>query len=217
MLDSQYFVIPMITPRAAPVSVATQGNTLAQVFLELEDARILEHGAHLQVYGYNDIMLSSLAKGPAQQVAVCERLLRPVLGRLMVIQGFLHSADSPGLTISYGANRVRVVGDDLTAAKTRVNRLVRHLASLGRLLGMVPIPGLVHVGRPGKSNHLGGSLRMRSDPGELETDVLGRPPTFERVHVVDASVFPSVPATTITLSVMANSHRIATAAARLER
>jgi hypothetical protein len=32
---------------------------------------------------------------------------------------------------------------------------------------------------------------------------------LRRVHLVDASVLPSVPATTITLGVMANAHRIA--------
>jgi choline dehydrogenase-like flavoprotein len=31
------------------------------------------------------------------------------------------------------------------------------------------------------------------------------------VPVVDSTVFPSIPATTITLSVMANAHRIASA------
>jgi choline dehydrogenase-like flavoprotein len=53
---------------------------------------------------------------------------------------------------------------------------------------------------------------MRAHPGPFEVDVLGRPHGFTRVHVVDASVFPSLPATTITLSVMANAHRIASAA-----
>jgi choline dehydrogenase-like flavoprotein len=43
----------------------------------------------------------------------------------------------------------------------------------------------------------------------LETDVFGRLPGWKRVHLVDASVFPSIPATTITLTAMANAHRIA--------
>lgn len=223
--DSQYFVIPMVTPRAAPVSVATQGNTLAQVFVELEDARISEHAVHMQVYGYNDIMLSALVKrlplGPAGferlplGPAGLERVLRPVLGRLVLIQGFLHSADSPGLTVRCDAGGVRAIGDDAADGAACVRRLVRCLAAKGRLLGMVPVPGLLHIGRPGKSNHLGGSLPMRREPGELETDTLGRIPNWNRVHVVDASIFPSFPATTVTISVMANAHRIAAAAARI--
>ena len=33
---------------------------------------------------------------------------------------------------------------------------------------------------------------------------------FKAIHLIDASVFPTVAATTFTLTVMANAHRIAT-------
>lgn len=217
MRDSQYFVIPVLTPRAAPVAVATQGNTLAQVFVELDGGRVSKRSVHLQVYGYNDIMLAALARRLPLPAATSERILRPLLGRLLVVQGFLHSADSPGLTVECRPDRVRVSGDRLPPRAGCVGRLVRRLAAHGRALGMLPVPNLWHAGLPGKSNHLGGSLPMRSNPGELEADVLGRVAGTQRVHVVDASVFPSIPATTITLSVMANAHRIATAAVGLER
>jgi choline dehydrogenase-like flavoprotein len=216
MHDSQYFVIPMLTPRAAPVSTATQGNTLAQVFVELSGSHVSRHSIHLQMYCYNDIMLSALARRLRMRADRFERASRSVVGRLVVIQGFLHSSDSPGLAISWDAGRLRVVGEDVTAATIRVRSLVRRLAAYGRLLGMMPLPGLLHLGRPGKSNHVGGTLPMRREPGELETDVLGRIPAWERVHIVDASIFPSVPATTVTLSVMANAHRIATNALKIE-
>jgi choline dehydrogenase-like flavoprotein len=213
--DSLYFTLPMATARAAPVSVATQGNTLAQLFVELEDARVSEYTAHLQVYGYNDIMLAALAKRLPLSPARLERALGSVFGRLVFIQGFMHSADSPGLTVACDGGRVRVVGDDIAAGAAHVRRLVRRLVACGRLLGMVPVPGMLHVEPPGKSNHLGGSLPMRRKPGELETDALGRIPGWSRVHVVDASVFPSFPATTVTFSIMANAHRIAAGAAKL--
>jgi choline dehydrogenase-like flavoprotein len=214
--DSQYFIAPMLTARAAPVSVATQGNTLAQVFVELEDARISRHTMHLQLYGYNDLMLSALAQRLPLGRWRLERILRPALGRLVVIQGYLHSRESPGLMMHCEGERIRIVGENGTAITARVRALVRHLAANGRPLGMLPIPGLVQIGRPGKSNHVGGSLPMRREPGKLETDTLGRPTGYNRVHVVDASVLPSVPATTVTISVMANAHRIATAAVKMD-
>jgi choline dehydrogenase-like flavoprotein len=215
MLDSQYCVIPMLTRHAAPVSVATQGNTLAQLFLELEGGHVCRHAIHLQLYGYNDIMLAALTKRLPLRRERLERALRPLLGRLVVIQGFVHSTDSPGLTVACGAEGLTIAGEDVTAGSALVRRLVRHLLASGRALGMVPLPGLVHVGHPGKSNHLGASFPMNANPGELETDLLGRIPAWERVHLIDASVFPSLPARTVTLSIMANAHRIATAVARL--
>jgi choline dehydrogenase-like flavoprotein len=208
--DSRYFMIPMLTLRAVPISVATQGNTLAQVFLEFEDARIFRHPVHMQLYGYNDIMLSALSQRISLSDARLERLLHPMLGRLVVIQGYLHSADSPGLTISRDASRIRIVGEDEVLGATRVRKLMRRLLAAARPLGMLPVPSLLQIGRPGKSNHVGGSLPMRRRPGELETDTLGRLPDWDRVHVIDASLFPSMPATTVTLSAMANAHRIAT-------
>ena len=57
---------------------------------------------------------------------------------------------------------------------------------------------------------------MREKPGAFESDRLGRPHGWSRVHAVDATVLPSVPATTITFSVMANAHRIGWEAAKLD-
>ena len=64
------------------------------------------------------------------------------------------------------------------------------------------------IGKPGQSNHLGGSFPMRRNPGKFETDVMGRPYGYKKVHLVDATVFPSIPAQTITLTIMANAYRI---------
>ncbi|TIW07959.1 MAG: hypothetical protein E5V70_09525, partial [Mesorhizobium sp.] len=47
------------------------------------------------------------------------------------------------------------------------------------------------------------------DTGSATTDSLGRLARWDRIHLIDGSVFPNVPATTFTLTVMANSHRIA--------
>jgi choline dehydrogenase-like flavoprotein len=216
LVDSQYFLIPMVSGHAAPVRIATQGNTLAQIFLELNDERLTRNGVHMQLYGYNDLMLSSLAARLPISAERLEQILAPVFGRLIIIQGYLHSHDSPGVVVHLGAGAVRLVGEDQRDAVRTVHRLIRHLAKSARPLGLLPLPGLTQVGLPGKGNHLGGSLPMRPAPGELETDTTGRLPDWDRVHVVDAAVLPSVPATTVTLSVMANAHRIAAAAAAVD-
>ena len=215
LLDSQYFVIPMLTRRAAAVSVSTQGNTLAQIFLELQDQRVSTRTVHLQVYGYNDLMLSLLTARLPLSPDQLERVLRPLVGRLVVIQGYLHSDDSPGMTVGVRASGVTLTGDAQVVSATRVRGVVRRLAAKAWALGMLPLWGLAQPGAPGKGNHLGGSFPMQRAPGQLNTDVLGRLPGWDRVHLVDASVFPSVPATTITLTVMANAHRIASASRAL--
>jgi choline dehydrogenase-like flavoprotein len=50
---------------------------------------------------------------------------------------------------------------------------------------------------------------MAAHPKGIQSDLLGRPAGLERLHVVDASVLPNIASSTITLSIMANAHRIA--------
>lgn len=49
---------------------------------------------------------------------------------------------------------------------------------------------------------------MKENPGRNETDIFGRLADTKRIHAVDASVLPTIPATTITFTVMANAYRI---------
>ena len=44
--------------------------------------------------------------------------------------------------------------------------------------------------------------------GNLETDDLGRISAWKQIHIVDSSIFPSLPGTTIGLLTMANAYRI---------
>jgi hypothetical protein len=48
---------------------------------------------------------------------------------------------------------------------------------------------------------------------KFQTDVMGRPQGLNRVHLIDSAVFPSIPATTLLLPIMANADRIASQAA----
>ena len=62
----------------------------------------------------------------------------------------------------------------------------------------------------GSLPHVSGSPKA----GALETDRLGRPHEWRRIHLIDASVFPTAAATTFTLTAMANAHRIDTSVSR---
>jgi len=209
LADSAYFTVPVLRRRrAGPVAPQTAGNTLAQVFLELD-------GVHLQLYGFNDLMLRAAAARFRLPERVALRGLQPLLGRLLYLQGYLHSSASPGILarlVREGTDSILELRGAGESAEPAVRAVLRTLRSARRPLGFDVVSRSLAVWPPGKGFHIGGSFPMRERPGELETDVLGRPNGFERVHLVDASVFPTVPPTTITLSIMANAHRIATLA-----
>ena len=67
---------------------------------------------------------------------------------------------------------------------------------------------MVEYALPGQGYHSGGSFPMSEQPGEGDSDLLGRC-GYENIHLVDSSVLPSIAGTTITLTVMANAYRIA--------
>ena len=102
-------------------------------------------------------------------------------------------------------------------AKTKdaISRIQKKLGKLSREAGVLPLTRFGRKGIAGSSCHGGSTFPMRDRPTGLESDTLGRPAGLQRVFVVDASVLPSIPATTITLSVMANAHRIATESAHV--
>ena len=55
---------------------------------------------------------------------------------------------------------------------------------------------------------------MKATPGPWQTDRRGRLHGHERVHLIDSSVLPSIPASTFTYAVMANASRIAAESVR---
>ena len=208
--DSQYFLLPLVMARRTAGVAAEALYTLSQLFIEICNPQISRHTVHLQLYTYSDLIGQAVRKslGPLKFLG------RPLEERMMIVQGFLHSDESP--TIEMTLQRTSQEGHDCLhlnpepnpEAHLTVKRVVRELLRQSPRLGGMILPPMLQMAKPGRSFHSGGSLPMRQQPGPMESDCLGRPQGWKHLHVVDASVLPSVPATTITFSVMANAHRI---------
>ncbi|HEV2033060.1 MAG TPA: GMC oxidoreductase [Candidatus Dormibacteraeota bacterium] len=218
-VDNCYFLLPLVRYRSQPDAPEEPLYTLAQVFIEVVDPAVGPQTAHLQVYTYNELYAKELRRllGPLDRL-LPPALRRNLLGRLLLIQGYLHSDLSARIQITLR----RETGDrpatlELAAVenpRTRpaLSALRRRLWAERSSMKAYPVSPALRVGEPGRGFHTGGTFPMRLNPTAFEVDVIGRPYGFSNVHVVDASVFPSLPATTITLSVMANAHRIGTSA-----
>jgi choline dehydrogenase-like flavoprotein len=120
------------------------------------------------------------------------------------------------MTLKHGeyGDRLEARGVVNPDTRRRIAAVIKKLSSLARATGAMPLSPMMEVSHPGRGFHHGGSFPMSASPGEFETDLLGRPFGWKLIHVVDATVLPSIPATTITYPVMANAHRIATDAFR---
>ena len=212
--DSQYFLLPVaLAKRIANVRQEAL-HALSQLYLEILDPKVSSHTVHLQVYSYNDLIGRTVSGALGPLAKWLPFLARELEGRLLLIQGYLHSTESSRILATLrknpadGKDILRLQAEANPATKTVVRRVVRKLLGQAHRLGGVPLPMLLQIGKPGRGFHSGGSFPMRSNPGAFETDISGRPAGWRRVHAVDATILPSIPTTTITLTVMANAHRI---------
>ena len=215
--QSEDFILPMLLKGFRGRVSEERLHTLSQIFIEILDRSISGHTVHLQLYTYNDFY-SRMAKdklGPLFPMAA--PLVNKFIERTALIKGYLHSDESSGISAvlegpSNGSSGPPVL--KLSAVKNPrsrkiINTVVKFLSKNNDHFGATPFRPGMRQGLPGSGAHVGGSFPMRKDPAGFESDELGRPVGLDRVHVVDSSVFPSVPATTITLTIMANAHRIA--------
>ncbi|MGA3283149.1 MAG: hypothetical protein ABSD57_01650 [Verrucomicrobiota bacterium] len=210
--DSQYFLFPLVLARRSRDVQTELLYTLSQVFIELCRPQISRHTVHLQIYTYSDLIGEAVRKTFGPLARPLEGLARQLEGRMVIVQGYLHSDESRTIEMTLKRDGARdcLHLNALPNPDTRrtVKRVVREMLRQSRRLGGIVLPPMLHMGRPGRGFHCGGSFPMRENPQPFESDCLGRPHGWTRVHAVDATVFPSVPATAITFSVMANAHRI---------
>ena len=206
--DSQFFLFPLLLARRTRDVQTEALYTLSQIFIELNHPRISRRGVHLQIYTYSDIIGQAVRKtlGPLKIFA------RQLEERMFILQGFLHSDESStiAMTLKRDGEKDFLQLDARPNPETRrvVKRVLRELLSQTRRLGGIVVPPMLQLAKPGGGWHSGGSIPMRKNPAKLESDCLGRPRGWSRIHAVDSSVLPSIPATTATFAVMANAHRI---------
>lgn len=214
--DSQYFMLPLLRFAAEPHVRRGALHALAQLFVEIDDATVSPNTVHLQIYGYNDLYDVTFQRMLGRAHTLLRIPVDQVVNRMLVIQGYLHSDESPRIAATLGRSangapaplHLSSVAPDRPVHAT-VRRIARTLRAHRAAFRALPVLRMATIAHPGRGFHTGGSFPMvEGTPSATESDLLGRPGGFTRVHAVDATVFPSIPATTITFTVMANAHRI---------
>lgn len=191
-------------------------HTLSIAFVEFLDPAVSPHLVHNQIYGWNDFYVFEMTRQYARGISQVSPLFRPLARRVLVAQTFLHSdhcarihlSPKPGDPDRKLSARL-VPSDDHHPIFARARKTLKRYL---RRAGLIPVGVGGRTGAHGSSFHTGGTFPMSRAPGLGETDKLGRPEGSTRIHLVDSSVMPAIPATTITYSVMANAHRIASLA-----
>ncbi len=222
MGESVQFMMPLASLRATPDPRNARQFTLNQFNMVVDLDRKGLDVSQLHFYTYDPAFLDALPR--SLRAPGMEGAMLQVLRRLTVALGYLPSWASPRLRLrarpSAGDEMPELlVSRDPTrwARNQMLRRVVGRVMRAAPLLDLYPVIPSLKLATGGKSYHFGGSFPHRPDHadargfGPAGSDTLGRVGGWKRIHVVDAAVLPSVAATTFTLTVMANAHRIATA------
>lgn len=212
--DSQKYVFLYIKNRANKGVLAQQYNTLSQIFVQTKNLSSTSKIASAQLYGFNDLLLEPVKRFFGNLALKMAPLGAPLFNRLMIGFVYLHSDDSGHLEFEvYPAAQKRGYGRVTGFTSTQSDRVYREfiekIYGARKLLGGRPLRFYHNKNLPGNDQHFGGSIPMQSSPRRFASDLLGRPYGCNRVHIADASVFPSIPGVSTTYSIMANAMRIA--------
>lgn len=208
--DSQHAFLPMLH-RWRNRSRPDRGgfHTLPQAFVEIDSPGVSPFLVHAQIYTWNEHFPRDLIQNYARSIPFSAPLFTRLARRLIVAQMFLHSDHSHRIALTLSADgrlRARLAANPATAGVMKAAAL--HLGRAMAQVGLLPLTFAARPGAPGSSFHVGASVPMTAAPGRGQSDALGRPAGWQRLHLIDATSLPAIPATTITFSVMAHAHRI---------
>ncbi len=213
--ESVQFVMPAVSMRPVADPRQARNFTLNQFNLLYDDTgEGLDLGL-VHFYEYNPAFLSSLP-GPIRRPNM-RPALTALVRRVSVGLGYVPGWASP---------RVKIVAHPVAGDRDRLpqleidrephdeqppmlKRLVRSMLHVAPALDLWPVAPMISVSAAAKSYHFGASFPHDQARTAMTTDRTGRLAAWDHIHMVDASVFPNVPATTFTLTIMANAHRIA--------
>lgn len=216
MLESRQFILPLLSLHATEDPRDKRDFTLNQFNMIVAPDGDAVDLSTIHFYTFNSAFIDGLPS--VLRARPAERLQVQLLRRLSVAFGYLPSWNSARLRISIGSRRdtpdlpeFRISGAAPPAGQAQMLRtVIRRLVQSARILDLYPVIPMLRLSAAGKSYHWGGSFPYTADRSTVfSSDRLGRVGSWQRIHLVDASVFPTVPAMTYGLTVMANAHRIA--------
>jgi ferredoxin len=216
MLESRQFVLPLLSLRATEDPRNKRDFTLNQFNMIVAPGGGSVDLSTIHFYTFNPAFINGLPS--VLRTRSAQWLQVQLLRRLTVAFGYLPSWNSPRLRIHIGSRceqpglpDFNISGDSPPPGQSQMLRAVLlRLIQSARILDLYPVIPMLQLSAAGKSYHWGGSFPHMTDrPTIFSSDRLGRVGSWKRIHLADAAVFPSVPAMTYGLTVMANAHRIA--------
>jgi len=201
--DNLLSFVPLLDPRR--IGATHDENCLpAQAVLVL-GGPAPENAVQMTFYGLNTTLWGDIAFDMPLPAPRLPSAVRALLPALRILQIFYPDMGPPAGSCRLGSDGALEI--DYTPPER--GRLERTALGLMRRLGYLGHPALCKYPPPGSCFHYAGTLPMRREPKTHETTPEGALAGCPRVFVLDAAIFPELPSKNLTLTIMANSRRIA--------
>jgi hypothetical protein len=181
-------------------------NTLSSIFLELKNKKI-KNWIHCQINEPNEIVLSFLKYFKFNNFF--RYFYKFFLSKILTIQVQLHSKYGGVYNIKFFKDNSLSIDNKIKNNKFKINYVLNDLKQRLSLINIYLIKCLAKHSDQLENYYIGCSFPMsKSHNNIFTTDAYGRLKDFNNLHLVDATVFPSIPSTTFGLLLMANAYRI---------
>ena len=200
MADNAVYVFPILYMGAYPKDVTDRYLSLTNLIIGLIPRAPALHFAQVQIYSNFDYMWRYNV--PPALWPLIKRVVRWSQGRLLWARLYMHGDLSQSYRLSL-RNDALHFEHGRNADTAAAGRLMNALRSTLNRDGFLIPPGLLI--RQKANTHYAGTLPYGGSIVPVTPDAQIAPGVF----VCDASVFPSLPAVSLTFTIMANAHRIA--------
>lgn len=189
-------------------------NTMPGIFLEFKNTLVSNNWIHVQLSTPNEMVLEKFRFKESKKKLFLSSIKKFLINRTYIAHINMHSDLSGHYEISYKIDKnhkhifvTKKINNSNSRTVTKLS--LKKLSEILKVIKLYPLNFLSKTSDNFESFHLGSSIPMKiKTKNLLETDLLGRPHQTKNVHIIDSSILPSLPATTIGLVTMANAYRI---------
>jgi choline dehydrogenase-like flavoprotein len=193
----------------------SNSNTQPGIFLEYKTNSISSNWIHVQLSTPNEMVIKKLGLD-INKINIFQWIKKKIAEHLLIAHGNIHSDHSNGYFITLRkaeGNKADILysrREHIKETHYKIKKITWKLFNILRKIDCYVALPFVKDSIISGSFHVGGSMPMMNNPkSETDTNLLGSPKGWNNVHVIDSSILPSLPATTIGLVSMANATRIA--------
>jgi choline dehydrogenase-like flavoprotein len=204
------FVVPIFKFKRTEIQWP-ETNTMPSVFIEIKNQKMGDHWMHCQVSSPNELVLNKIRINFKNISSYFSRLKKYFLGHFIIAHCNIHS--NYGVSYNFFMSRNKKLcfsKNDSRNASQATKSALYELKKIFNKINYFPLTMIAKSSTNSISYHLGCTMPMKFLPtNDMDTDILGRPKGFKNLHIIDSSIFPSLPATGIGALAMVNAFRIA--------